>query len=497
MYVNMRLNVLFPLADRYSREFGPTAAPGSTRVGVREHTPDPFAFAYSERHLQAVWHDPHWRPEALTTEDGECVIVDDPGRWNLEAGPDFLEAVLRLGPERRRVCGDVEVHIHPGDWVQHGHDTDPRYARVVAHVCYFPANRAAGTRPPGAVCLSFRDALAADPYFSFENIDPSAYPYAALPDRPTPCACAMTERSHAERAAILDAAGQERLRAKAARLRTALQERSPDEVLYEETLCALGYKHNRIPFRELARRVPLDRLRDDSGAQPFDAYALLLGVAGLMPARAAPHWDAETRRFVRRLWDVWWKQRERWATRLMSGRAWRLSGLRPQNHPVRRLVAAAELFAPQFDLTDQWQQLDASVPKTWFRSAATCLQPAIDDRDPHLRYWASRLSFGRPPRPSPIALIGAGRRAALLGNVVIPFLAAQGRPVAALLDAPPPEDDNALIRDVAYALLGRDHNPDLYATSLRQQGLLQIFHDFCVNNRSACRDCPFAKALAG
>jgi hypothetical protein len=28
-----------------------------------------------------------------------------------------------------------------------------------------------------------------------------------------------------------------------------------------------------------------------------------------------------------------------------------------------------------------------------------------------------------------------------------------------------------------------DHNPALYADGLRQQGMLQLFHDFCLPNR--------------
>jgi hypothetical protein len=34
----------------------------------------------------------------------------------MEPGPDFLGAVLRIGPERRRIRGDVEIHLRPSDW---------------------------------------------------------------------------------------------------------------------------------------------------------------------------------------------------------------------------------------------------------------------------------------------------------------------------------------------------------------------------------------------
>ena len=65
----------------------------------------------------------------------------------------------------------------------------------------------------------------------------------------------------------------------------------------------------------------------------------------------------------------------------------------------------------------------------------------------------------------------------------------------ALLPHLPAEEDNALIRRTAHALFGHDHNPALYRDGLKQQGLLQIFHDFCLNDRTACRDCALAAAI--
>ena len=70
----------------------------------------------TERHVQAIWYDAALRPKNLTTRRGSEVTVVSPGEWNLEAGPDFRNAVLEIGKERRRVVGDVEVHLCPSDW---------------------------------------------------------------------------------------------------------------------------------------------------------------------------------------------------------------------------------------------------------------------------------------------------------------------------------------------------------------------------------------------
>ena len=110
-------------------------------------------------------------------------------------------------------------------------------------------------------------------------------------------------------------------------------------------------------------------------------------------------------------------------------------------------------------------------------------------------YWSRRRTFTRPPQPKPIALLGAQRIAAILTNVAIPWLAAQDKPITPLLARLPPEQDNALVRQTAHLLFGRDHNPALYRHGLRQQGLLQIFHDFCLPNKTACRTCRLLPAL--
>ena len=175
--VPTRTDACFPLAAEYRGRTRP-------RVAVREPSARFRSFPYSERHLQCVWYDPALRPTALATQDGEPVEVEDPGVWNLEAGPDFLGAALRIGVERRRISGDVEVHIHPHDWRNHAHRADPLYARVRVHVTYFPGRLAAGELPPGAAQVALQEGLAGQPQFAFENIDVAVYPFAARAARP-------------------------------------------------------------------------------------------------------------------------------------------------------------------------------------------------------------------------------------------------------------------------------------------------------------------------
>ena len=386
----------------------------------------------SERHVQAIWYDAALRPANLRTADGAPIRVVDPGRWNLEAGPDFRDAVLEIGTGRRRFRGDVEVHVRAADWAAHGHGRDPAYADVVAHVTWHPGPppvAGPGCPPPRCVRICLGDVLRTRPDFSPEEIDLAAYPYARLPATPRPC---ETSFAHAADAALalLRTAGERRLEGKARRL-GALFVRNGDraQTFYEEMMAAFGYKHNAAPFRALAQTLPWRELPSSPHAAATAlACAAKLGVAPRVP--------------------------------------WHTANVRPSNAPSRRIDEAAQLFAGA--LPGLLLRLDACDLAT-----RPGQQAALDI-----------LCAARP--------LGARRAAAMLANVLIPFARAEGR-LARVPGWIFPEDLNSTVRLTAFRLFGRDHNPALYAgNGLLVQGLLQVHREFCLAAHPDCSSCPLA-----
>jgi hypothetical protein len=375
-------------------------AAGSERLerpfpcGVCE-PPPPSPSAFSERHLQCIWADDRLRPATLVTAAGERVQVEHPGEWNTGPGPDFLNAALRVGPDLRRITGDVEIHIRPADWQRHRHADDPRYRRVCAHVAFYPGTLPAAELPAGALQISLRPALDALPDFSFDNIDLLAYPVAARA-APPPCRAAMARLAPPQRGAALDAAGETRLRRRAELLQSAMLDRGPAQVLYEEVMAALGYRPNKAPFRRLARLLPLDRLREKSAGDPVRAYALLMGCAALLPDPTSRRaWDDETKSFLRRCWDAWWPLSDEFLARRLPRADWAKTGIRPANRPERRLMAAALLFAPAPSLPERIaaiaQNPAASPPKNC-SPCSICPTPPTGP---------TAFPFPRPPPPTP------------------------------------------------------------------------------------------------
>lgn len=439
---------------------------------------------WSERHLQCVWYDERLRPD-LKTDAGERIVVVQPGRWNLEAGPDFLGAEIKIG--RRRIRGDVEIHIRPGDWKAHRHTGDARYANVVLHVTYYPGTAEDAGLPSHILAVSLEAPLLARRGFALEDIDIAAYPHEALPASPRPCGEALAAQGPDEWRALLDVAGRHRMRRKAARIKARLAVCGDvRQAFYEETMAMLGAKGNTTPFRKIAELLPLASW--DAAEAPETRYARLLGTAGLLPDPERMRHDA-AKAFSMRLREDWFRVGGG-ADSIRDVSEWNLSGVRPANRPERRLAAAAMLFADAARLDALLA--DDAPGKTWFKTRRDLLTgiPAMD-------YWAVRQSLDSDPG-KPMTLLGAARAAVIVTNVLVPLRMALDRKGGEeLLSHLPPEDVGAPAREAAVRLFGRDHNPALYLRSgLYQQGLLAIHRDFCLRVEGGCLRCPLARWLA-
>jgi hypothetical protein len=447
-------------------------------------------FDGTERHVQCIWFDPELRPATLHTSARETLQVEHPGIWNLEAGPDFLGAVLRLGEGGRRIQGDVEIHIGPEGWKQHGHQGDPRYNRVRCHVTWLPGTVRGDLLPPGTVQVSLQEYCTRNPAFAFESIDVTAYPYAARAQVP-PCSEVLRHWTGDGKGALLDAAGEERLRTKAARMADRIDAVGEQQALYEEIMSALGYKHNKQTFRRLATLVPVEKLRACAEEDALDAYAVLAGAAGLLPDQLSREWDEETTSFMRSLWRRWWRLRdESWSDGLRP-EDWRLSGLRPANHPLRRLMAAARIFANPGMPESGWRAAASLPPAEAIAHAKSAWQSGNEG------YWSRRLAVGGRRHDSEVALIGDARGDAILANVFVPYCACIGGSQAPgdLLNQLKSDEENELVRRTANFLFGPDQAPSLYRNALRRQGLIQIFFDYCLIDRSRCATCTLPAAL--
>jgi uncharacterized protein DUF2851 len=298
-----------------------------------------------ERLLQAVWQHQRLKRDALKTSGGKTVRVFHPGFASLEGGPDFCNAVLQIGNESPR-SGDVEIDLRASGWHAHGHDKNKNFQNVILHVVWDEEVQGSKFKVQGSPeVLSLKnvlDAPLAELSLSLENESLRSLPE----DLRGKCCAPLRELNETKLTELLQQAARVRFENKAAAILARAKNTGWEQTLWGNLFRALGYKHNVWPMQNLAEQksrllsAPL-RL---GGENMIELQARLLGVSGLLPdelTRAQKSSDT----YLRRAWDFWWRERDGFADCVLPRAAWKFHGLRPANHPQRRLALASHWLA--------------------------------------------------------------------------------------------------------------------------------------------------------
>jgi hypothetical protein len=423
----------------------------------------------SELELQARWFAGDFG-RAFVSTNGDKIDIVQFGTWNREAGPDFSDAAISINGSDP-IRGSIEIDLLDRSWESHGHAANPAFEETVLHVFVEKSDREFFTRTK-----SNRE-------IPQVQVDPTALPdafSANLPlARPGRCQAPLKNLPEERVRSILDAAAKFRLQRKAARLRREIDNHGRDEALFQEIAGALGYKENKLPFTLLAQRLPLKFLREHSP----DAEALLFGVAGFLQAPDLDVYSKSTRKYVRNLWDRWWPHRDELQRLILPAKAWRLSGSRPANHPQRRIAALAALAV-------NWPPFMRSLNKG-DQNGLTNFLLGLEHS-----FWNFHFTLTAEPSPKEMALVGESRVADILANVVYPFEFSSGRDVWSEFSKLPARLSNRRLATGATRLFGDDPRcAQFLKTVTHQQGLLQIYEDFCLQDNSDCAQCPFPEQM--
>ncbi len=451
-------------------------------VLLRDATHD----APSERLLQGIWFHQRLQRDRLKALDGQIVRVLHPGFWNHEAGPDFRGAVVQLGSASPRT-GDIEVDIESSGWHGHAHATNPAYSSVVLHVVWSGRETAA---LPTVALKDFLDSPLEELAQWLGGESGRNMP-AALAGQ---CSAPLRDLTDDKRMELLRQAAQIRLQSKAAQLAARAREAGWERALWEGLFAALGYKQNVWPMRRVAELLPqLAPLDSPEKTSLLELQARLLGVGGLLPDELTRKQSA-TDSHLRWLWDAWWRERDEFAEVTLPRAVWRFNGLRPANHPQRRLALAAHWLVDM--------NFFAKLEK-WF--TATLADKVLADsllrvmQVEHDEFWSSHWTFRSARMAKPQPLLGAARVTDLAVNVLLPWFwtrAVAGKNDALRREAErryhawPAAEDNAVLKLARQRLLG-GASARAFRTAVMQQGLLQIVRDFCEQSDATCAGCRF------
>ncbi|MGJ8694967.1 MAG: DUF2851 family protein [Verrucomicrobiaceae bacterium] len=429
--------------------------------------------SFDEIEVQSRWFAGYF-PDTHQANTGQRIRIISPGEWNRGAGPDFLNAVIEIDGEQHQ--GPVELDIASRNWDLHGHSTNSNFNQVILHVVlhddgptYF--TKTSLFREISRICLS-RESV---------NIALGQPRLTQALARPGRCLRPLSQLASDAVERLLEEAARHRAGQKAARFRRTCDWHDFPQALWEAFADSLGFSANRLPMRLLAQRFPIKELTKLPAAH---REAVLFGAAGFLDPglhRAAP---PESQEYLQSLWTHWWKLRDQHEFLDTRKPQWSTQATRPGNHPQRRLAALATA-------SGQWKKIvNFSTEPPPYKSLTTLLASLTHP------FWDCHHTLKSERTHRPIRVLGEARIREFVLNTLIPIHLdnkESGWNSYRTIPAGPP---NQKIKRCCERLWGSIETAKPHLSKAWQhQAILQIYHDFCLEDASDCSDCPFPEQI--
>ncbi|MDQ2740972.1 MAG: DUF2851 family protein [Chloroflexota bacterium] len=390
-----------------------------------------------EETVVSLWERQAFDPAALRSLQLSVIFRGLPSD---AGGPDYQDALLAW-QDREIIAGDIEFHVASADWYTHGHHRDPHYNRVVLHVVWRDDGQATIQENGGIV-----------PVLALERhttnvllLDSSVSAQALLPHA---CVARFRRFTTENLQTRIRHAGMTRFQERAALFSADMTCTPADQVAYTALFESLGYASNREACRQLADLVPYAWIMS---VEPGERAKTLLQAAGFLSQGTAR------------------------PPGRMTSDGWRLSRIRPGNHPAIRIEGMAHLL----------NRLGSPL-------AERLVDLVLDARRPaQLRAGLVASTAGR-------ALIGAGRADEMACSAVLPLVAAL---VPDALGPPdlftryPSPPDTRWTRSMLDLLAEAGHDSIKSRTAADHQGLHHLYHRYC--RREDSRGCPVCGSESG
>lgn len=416
----------------------------------------------TEEFLQFVWKYGLFDRSGLFTDTGEPVEVMQLGEHNPNAGPDFLNARVKIGPTLW--AGNVELHIRSSDWFAHGHQFDRAYENVILHVVYKYNQSVSGSG--GAVVPTIRLPVGEELFERYRML---------IGKGAIPCQDRIGLIDPLIADCWLNALVLERLQQKTESVTAILHQHQGDweEALYITLARSFGFGINADPFEMLARSLPLSILRKH-GHSRLQTEALLMGQAGFLKE------DVPEGGYAYRLLSEYQHLAAKYGLVSMHVHLWKFLRMRPMNFPTLRIAQFAELMHSSGHFSRILACKEISGLRRIFSVGAN-------------GFWNVHYTFEKPSEPGS-KMLGEEAFQRIVINAVIPVLfqygSMEGR--EELKDRAMdwlgrlPAETNRIVMDFARAGL-------CSASALYSQAILQLWNHYCCRKR--CLSCSIGCQL--
>ena len=359
-----------------------------------------------EQLLHYVWKHKMFPLEPLRTTDGQLVEVVDPGLHNMNAGPDFFNAKVKINGTLW--VGNIEIHEKASDWYSHNPHLDANYDNVILHVVEKADSDVTTLNGnklqqlelhiPNHVVEHYKELLVIDRYPACYKIIPNL----------------TTLMVHSWMSALET----ERLEQKTEAIQKRVKQCNGSwEAAYFVTMARnYGFGINGDAFEEWALNIPLNAVahhRDNL----FQIEAIFLGQAGLLELDAIPEryqQDALNEGLFAKLRNEYLYLAHKFNLKPMNYKAWKFLRLRPQNFPHIRISQLAYLYYQNKASLSQLIECED------VKEAGEMLRTSVTP------YWETHYTFGAESGKSEKHLSPFSLNLLMI-NTVIPIFFAYGR----------------------------------------------------------------------
>lgn len=416
-----------------------------------------------EEFLHYVWKMKRFNFHDLRTADGEQVNIIDFGFHNHNAGPDFLNAKVKIA--ETTWIGHIEIHIKASDWNRHAHQHDPGYKNVVLHVVFENDAEVTDIMDRSVPCVELKDRIEKGLLQKYDalksNLDW------------IPCAGVFNQLDLHKMDIFLESYYISRLENKSLRIQKILFDFKNDweSVLFHLILQYMGMKVNNEAFHRLTEVLPYTLLKRYSDS-PIQLEGLLLGQAGLLQGA-----DGHIAKLRKEYAHLAAKHR----LKSMTGHEWKFLRLRPANFPTIRMAQMASLLHTH-------PKLFATILTNMNVKA---LNEVFDVRAGD--YWSEHYLPGRMTRKS-VKSLGKSTRKSIMINVIAPLFFTYGKIKS---DSEVQEAALNLLNDVSSesnAIIKRWQQLGVKAkNAVQSQALIELKTNYC--NQFRCLQCSIGQEL--
>ncbi|MCC6720841.1 MAG: DUF2851 family protein [Bacteroidia bacterium] len=409
--------------------------------------------------LHFIWQSLLFETKEIKSTDYCDIQIINRGTANNDAGPDFLNAIIKIN--NTILAGSIEIHVKSSDWQLHNHNRDKSYNNTILHVCWQydkPAFRCDGTE---ITCITLKDKV------KNELLD--RFNYLMNNKNAIPCSYFIRNINSITLDLWEERLVAERLENKTKDIFANLENSKNDwqQSFYEMVAWSYGLKINSEIFISLAKHLPLKILSKHKNSI-VQVEALLFGVAGFLNDNFTNEYFLELKKEFRFL-------KTKYNLIELTKESWKFLRLMPANFPTIRIAQLAYLIHKSENIFSKIVE----NPDIKF------IESLLDTNTS--KFWENHYNF-ETESSKKIKKFGTFSVHNIIINTVVPFLFAYGKYKDSdelkeqsidILQKLPAEKNSIIKKWNTFDIFPKN--------SFQTQAILQLNNEYC--NKLKCLNC--------